>query len=529
MATHYKKCSQQTTLQSIEGQSELTPVPDSSTTSQPQKRSISDPFGPVPPFKKRQSDLNNHIVRTSEATKEELDEKVAEFVFGCNIPFGVVEHPLFKAMVSALRPGYTPPTRKSLGTKQLDSVHNKLQSRMKSMLKDKIVTMQQDGWSTQQNDPVIASSVVSSGKGYFVDAKDTGTTHKTAENLKDMVKESKSKAEGSYECKVRSFVTDNARNMVKLRHELEKEDDSLITYGCLSHVFNLLGQDLTPAPVMKHVIEINKYFRNHHMPSAWLKSQEGATRPILHNDTRWKGQLMCLDSYTKNRTYYIKFIQDYPGEVDQAIVKKIMDMNLFRQVSDLAAMLRPVAAALDKSQSDNTTIADAPELFFNLIAEPILQDNRDKIQKRFDFVIQPCHLAAYLFHPKYMGQQLSQTQVEQAKAWLISKSEDYLPAAIAFQAEAPPFPATFFTPAARIMNPVTWWKAVGAQCRDLPEGFTELIITLQSSVASSSSLERIFSTFGLVMTKLRNKLGLEKAQKLVFVYRMLRGPSELDY
>jgi len=201
-------------------------------------------------------------------------------------------------------------------------------------------------------------------------------------------------------------VTGNARNMV------EKEDDSLITYGCLSNVFNLLGQDL-----IKHVTEINKYFRNHHVPSAWLKSQEGATRPTLHDDTRWKGQLMFLDSYTKNRTYYIKFIQDYPREVDQAIVKKIMDMNLFRQVSDLAAMLRPVAAALDKSQSDNTTIVDAPELSFNLIAEPTLQDHRDKIQKCFDFVIQPCHLSAYLFHPKYMGQQLSPTQVEQAKAW----------------------------------------------------------------------------------------------------------------
>ena len=79
------------------------------------------------------------------------------------------------------------------------------------------------------------------------------------------------------------------------------------------------------------------------------------------------------------------------------------------------------------------------------------------------------------------------------------------------------------------MNPVTWWKAVGAQCKDLPDGFIELMITLQSSVASSSSLERVFSTFGLVMTKLRNKLGLEKAQKLVFVYRILRGPAELDY
>jgi hypothetical protein len=74
------------------------------------------------------------------------------------------------------------------------------------------------------------------------------------------------------------------------------------------------------------------------------------------------------------------------------------------------------------------------------------------------------------------------------------------------------------------MNPVTWWKAVGAQCPDLPEGFTELIITLQSSVASSSSLECMFTTFGLVMTKFRNKLGLKKTHKLVFVYRMIRGP-----
>jgi len=30
------------------------------------------------------------------------------------------------------------------------------------------------------------------------------------------------------------------------------------------------------------------------------------------------------------------------------------------------------------------------------------------------------------------------------------------------------------------MNPVTWWKAVGAQCKDLPDGFIELMITLQS-------------------------------------------------
>ena len=227
---------------------------------------------------------------------------------------------------------------------------------MKQLLNNKTVTIQQDGWSSV---PVIATSVVSCGKGYFVDAKDTGTSHKTAEAYKAMFEDSKSHVETTYECKIRSFVTDNAKNMDKMCRELEKEDKNLIPYSCLSHALNFLGQDLTPAPIMKHIVEINKIFRNHHVPSAWLKGQLGSSRPQLPNETRWKGQLICLDSYLTNRTYYIKFIQDRPDEVDRTIVQKIMDMNMFRQVSDLANMLRPVATALDLGQSDKTTIADA--------------------------------------------------------------------------------------------------------------------------------------------------------------------------
>ena len=37
----------------------------------------------------------------------------------------------------------------------------------------------------------------------------------------------------------------------------------------------------------------------------------------------------------------------------------------------------------------------------------------------------------------------------------------------------------------------------------------------------------IFSNFGAIQTKLRNRLGLEKAAKLVSCYRELRGGAEL--
>ena len=130
-------------------------------------------------------------------------------------------------------------------------------------------------------------------------------------------------------CKIQYFVADNAKNMDKMCRELEEEDENLIPYGCLSHVLNLLGQDLTPASIMKHIVEINQFFRNHHVPSAWLKGQLVSICPQLPSETRWKGQLICLDSYLTNRTYYIRFIQDRPDEVDCSIVQKIMDMNMF--------------------------------------------------------------------------------------------------------------------------------------------------------------------------------------------------------
>ena len=77
-----------------------------------------------------------------------------------------------------------------MSNKRLDKDHDKYQAVMKQLLNNKTITMQQDGWSSVQNDSVIATSVVSDGKGYFVDAKDTGSTHKTAEACKAMFEDS---------------------------------------------------------------------------------------------------------------------------------------------------------------------------------------------------------------------------------------------------------------------------------------------------------------------------------------------------
>ena len=66
------------------------------------KRPAALQFGPdPPPAKKCQADLNSNVVWTPEATKDDLDDQIAEPVW-VSPPFSIVEHPLFKFLVSSL-------------------------------------------------------------------------------------------------------------------------------------------------------------------------------------------------------------------------------------------------------------------------------------------------------------------------------------------------------------------------------------------------------------------------------------------
>ena len=56
--------------------------------------------------------------------------------------------------------------------------------------------------------------------------------------------------------------------------------------------------------------------------------------------------------------------------------------------------------------------------------------------------------------------------------------------------------------------------------------FCSFMEQLSSLPASSASVERVFSTFGYVHTKLRNRLGNDKTEKLVRCNRMLKGKAE---
>ena len=63
-----------------------------------------------------------------------------------------------------------------------------------------------------------------------------------------------------------------------------------------------------------------------------------------------------------------------------------------------------------------------------------------------------------------------------------------------------------------------WWSTYGGKVPEL-QRWAMKILRLKGS---SSSAERNWSVWGLVQSKLRNRLSLLKAEKLVFIYQNLR-------
>ncbi|KAK2157341.1 hypothetical protein LSH36_193g08029 [Paralvinella palmiformis] len=74
--------------------------------------------------------------------------------------------------------------------------------------------------------------------------------------------------------------------MDKMRDALNEDDSSLVVYGCSVHMLNLLSLNITPSSVMKHVLEIQKYFGNHHKPNAWLTECPDTVKLQLPTETK---------------------------------------------------------------------------------------------------------------------------------------------------------------------------------------------------------------------------------------------------
>jgi len=69
-----------------------------------------------------------------------------------------------------------------------------------------------------------------------------------------------------------------------MREIISSSYPKMLTYGCSAHYLNLAEKELGNNVAVKHIIEVQKYFRNVHQARGWLENKQGMV-PQLPNDT----------------------------------------------------------------------------------------------------------------------------------------------------------------------------------------------------------------------------------------------------
>ena len=473
------------------------------------------------------------IVFTSEPYAKRISLQIGRYFYSTNTPFKHAEHAEFRELCKVMRPGYKPPSRRQIGGQILDDTYQSVVEECKQKLEGQVVSMSLDGWSNIHNEPIVCCSIMTqSGDSYLMSTIDTSGHPHTAEYLKEVAIDAIQKTEKTFNVKVRSFVTDNTGNVSKMRKELIKDID-IIHYGCSAHILNLLAQDLNIPGVTEHILKVIKYFRNKHLPAAFYKEMKGK-KLVMPQEVRWNTMGDAIKSYLDNRGILVQLCQDHDEVIDKDIIKIINDTHIIKNAMDIMNRLNPISIALDRMQRDQTTIGIAVEIWYRL-EKDLKMERKDQpsmvwkaFVKRRDMALVSHHYLANMLDHRFLGQNLTPLQKQKAFDLLNSTNPEFVPLVMALTTKSSPFPKYLFSAQFQTTKPMIWWKSVAIPDSEWPKKeFLELCEQLFSAVAATAGLERIFSSFGLIQSKLRNRLGNEKASKLVFIFKYLNQNTDV--
>lgn len=430
-----------------------------------------------------------------------------------------------------LRPGYKLPNRRQVAGNLLEDVYASIKTKMHQELNGKTVCMSLDGWRNIRNESIICICVTEAEEKvcHLIDTVDTEGNSHTSEYLLQLAIKSIEKC-NTFGCKVRSFVTDNAANMGKMRRELSKKIEAdIITYGCSAHLLNLFAHDIEETEVKDKVKRVIKYFRNSHYPAAKYK-EAGGKALVLPQDVRWNTLSDCLQSYIDNWHILSKVCSEQRCALDADVLRIVQCSDFKIQVEDYQKKLKRISIALDKVQKDDCNLGESVEIWLELkeflTGCPECSENEfNHYQKRFEMAMTPSHFLANLLHPLYKGERLSENQMEIAMEYVDSLHPAVMPEILKYKAQSSPFQKyRFKKDVIQSLTPQIWWMSFQ---NSISEDMKLLCNQLFSAVASSAGIERMFSSFGLVHSKMRNKLGNEKAAKLTAIFKHLnRSVSE---
>ena len=255
--------------------------------------------------------------------------------------------------------------------------------------------------------------------------------------------------------------------------------------------------------------------------------------------------MACGEWHLANRSALVRLVTepdfDSSKENAQTLKATILDLesSFWPRLPQFVALMQPLRLAIHTLQGDHAKLSDVfgafvrihSGLMATLASEKctFVQETRDKLTttfaSRFKFLYHPIHLITFALDPRYA--KLCQVPPSVLCHWLKRlhgvTAED---AALIndFGLLRASFEQTDIWTHEATSDPVRWWRSWG-------DGFPtlkKLALKLLSLPPSAASAERNWSTQDFIVSKRRNRLKAQRAEKLIYIYFNLRSLAQAE-
>ncbi|RDX44053.1 hypothetical protein OH76DRAFT_1360237, partial [Lentinus brumalis] len=445
-------------------------------------------------------------------------------------------------------PGVPLPTRQALAGRICDAEADRIIDNMKARLRGRYSTGQSDGWKNIAKTSIIASMVNAEYEPHILHAHDVTHERKTAENLLVIVEAEIDFCEEILEMIIAAWCTDGGGDCAKMHKLLLQKRPHLAAPHCWSHQVRLSVGDYlkvkTPAvAVLNLTLEVIEWFNNHTLALGLLRKQQlGQYGKILalirpaptcwtahyHSsgcllETEEAIRILILSS--KSALVACAGKERAQKDKAQTLLSQIEHPQFWSLLRDVHSHLEPLAIATNATQGDNArldvvlitlgnlylTYSDTTR--FDAVTRATMHRSLEMRWKKSGRE-RELYILATLFHVGICRRAFRQNnplltpqglEAVEFSTHTVSSLIMYIMPAVSSSVQGKP------------VNMINVWRALDSQSSGGRNGLVKFTMLVLSIVPNSAAIERLFSRLGIVQNKYCNRLGPEKARKVVLV------------
>ncbi|KAL3753584.1 hypothetical protein ACJRO7_000916 [Eucalyptus globulus] len=495
--------------------------------------------------------------------REHLDCEIARMFYSVGLPFNLVKNPYFQSAFSYAAnhniAGYVPPKYNLLRTTLLQKEKaniDRLCTPIKTMWKEKGVSIVSDGWSDSHRRPLINFMAVSDGEPMFIKSVDcsgeTKDIHFIFNLLKGVINEI------GHE-NVVQVITDKGAGQL-----IEQEFPSIMWTPCVVHTLNLALKNICAAKnmeinqivyekcswisdIVKEVMQIKYFIINHSMRLA-IYNEFVSLKLFSVADTRFASMIVMLKRFKLIKSGLQNMVicdkwniyQDVNQEKAKLVKEKMLDDFWWDLIDYILSFTAPIYDMLRVCDTDKPClhlVYDMWDSMIEKVKKVIYAHEVKRLDEKSTFyeVINTIlvdrwtknntllYCLAHALNPRYYSDQwldedstrispYKNKEINQERLKCFKKYFPNLDERNNVNLEFDSIQNRYS------MDPKAWWVNHGA-CAPMLQS---IALKLLAQPSFSSCAERNWSTYSFVHSARRNKMTPKRAEDLIFIHSNLR-------